>query len=266
MTRVVSAVALAALVLLTIWGLPWWATVAVASLAAAQGGRELGRLAKAVPGLTGVGAALVVLAFVAEDPRIAWFHPGVLVLVLIGILIVSGCLSMVGQTPSEAGVVRIAAGVFAPLYVGLPLGTIAWVRSVDAGGAATLTWFLLVVTASDSGQYYVGRTLGRRRLAPTVSPGKTVEGAAGGLVVAIAAGALAAPWGLSGVSTGAAAGLACLLAVAGMAGDLFESFLKRSAGVKDSAALIPGHGGLLDRIDGYLFAAPVFYVALRHVL
>jgi len=246
--------------------LPWWATVAVASLAAAQGGREMGRLAKAVPGLTGVGAALVVLAFVAEDPRTSWFHPGVLVLVLIGIVIAGGWLSMVGQTPSEAGLVRVATVVFAPLYVGLPLGTMAWIRSVDGGGAATLTWLLVVVAASDSGQYYVGRALGRRRLAPAISPAKTVEGAAGGLVVAVVAGALAASSGLLDVSAGAAAALACLVAVAGMAGDLFESFLKRSAGVKDSAALIPGHGGLIDRIDGYLFAAPVFYVALRHVL
>jgi phosphatidate cytidylyltransferase len=119
--------------------------------------------------------------------------------------------------------------------------------------------------ASDSAQYYTGRAFGRRKLAPAVSPAKTVEGAIGGLVAATIAGAVSgsnvlhlAPFD---AVTGAVVGV--LVALFGMLGDLFESLLKRSAGVKDSSALIPGHGGVLDRIDSYLFAAPCYYVVLR---
>ena len=105
-----------------------------------------------------------------------------------------------------------------------------------------------------------GRAFGRRKLAPLVSPAKTIEGALGGLIVAAIAGALLARYLLPmQLSPAAAAGCALLLAGFGIAGDLFESLLKRSAGVKDSSNLIPGHGGILDRIDAYLFAAPVFY-------
>jgi phosphatidate cytidylyltransferase len=105
---------------------------------------------------------------------------------------------------------------------------------------------------------------GRRKLAPAVSPAKTVEGAIGGLVLATIAGAVAGPR-LSHIASltppvGALIGL--FVAAFGIVGDLFESLLKRSAGVKDSSALIPGHGGVLDRVDSYLFAAPCFYIAL----
>ena len=106
-----------------------------------------------------------------------------------------------------------------------------------------------------------------------MSPAKTVEGALGGLVAATLLGALLAPAWLGvavtpmvPVSRLVGAALGALLALAGMVGDLLESFLKRSAGVKDSAALIPGHGGVLDRIDGHLLAAPVYYLFLRYLL
>jgi phosphatidate cytidylyltransferase len=122
-----------------------------------------------------------------------------------------------------------------------------------------------VVAGSDTAQYYTGRALGRRKLAPRVSPGKTIEGAAGGLVAAVAIGAALSSWGLPGVAWPGAALGALLLALFGIAGDLFESLLKRSAGVKDSSALIPGHGGVLDRIDAYLFTFPMFYLFLRYI-
>jgi phosphatidate cytidylyltransferase len=98
-----------------------------------------------------------------------------------------------------------------------------------------------------------------------ISPGKTVEGAIGGAIVAAIAGGVLALWLLPAISAPTAAVLALLLAVFGMAGDLFESLLKRSAGAKDSSTLIPGHGGILDRVDAYLFAGPIFYLYLRFV-
>ena len=151
--------------------------------------------------------------------------------------------------------------VMGPLYIGLPLGVFAWLQAV--GGPGPTTWLLAVIAVSDSAQYYTGRALGRVKLAPAISPAKTREGAMGGVVAAAIAGFLLGPLWLPAFSAGEAAGIAVLLAMFGMAGDLFESLLKRSAGLKDSSSLIPGHGGILDRLDSHLFAAPVFYVCLR---
>jgi phosphatidate cytidylyltransferase len=153
--------------------------------------------------------------------------------------------------------------VMAPIYVGLPLAAIVWVQFVF--GPKATTGLLVTMAVSDSAQYYTGRGLGRRKLAPAISPAKTVEGAAGGLVAAAVLGALFGPLALPEVGRFAAALLAAGLAIFGMAGDLFESLLKRSVGAKDSSALIPGHGGVLDRIDSYLFAAPIFYLVLRYL-
>jgi phosphatidate cytidylyltransferase len=123
---------------------------------------------------------------------------------------------------------------------------------------------LAVIVVSDSAQYYTGRAVGRRPLAPTISPKKTIEGAIGGVVfgtLAFTVGGryvFASPLWILALS-GAA------ISLLGIVGDLFESLLKRSAGVKDSSNLIPGHGGVLDRIDSWLFAAPVYYVFVRFI-
>jgi phosphatidate cytidylyltransferase len=124
---------------------------------------------------------------------------------------------------------------------------------------------MLTIVVSDSAQYYTGRAFGRRPLAPSISPKKTREGAVGGLIFGTAA------MVLGGLRVFPAAPLAILVlsaatvVVLGIVGDLFESLLKRSAGVKDSSALIPGHGGVLDRIDSWLFAGPVYYVFVRYL-
>jgi phosphatidate cytidylyltransferase len=158
-----------------------------------------------------------------------------------------------------------AATMFAPIYLGLPLGALAAIRGEwNNGGRLPLLLLIVVIVVSDSAQYYTGRTFGRRPLAPAISPKKTVEGAIGGVVfgtLATAAGGFyvfhSPVWVL--VLFGAA------LSLLGIVGDLFESLLKRSAGVKDSSNLIPGHGGVLDRIDSWLFAAPVYYFFVRYV-
>jgi phosphatidate cytidylyltransferase len=122
---------------------------------------------------------------------------------------------------------------------------------------------IATVAVSDTAQYYAGRTFGRRPLAPRRSPNKTVEGALGGFIVAPVALVVAGGSWLPGIPPLRLALLGVLLVAAGMIGDLFESMLKRAAGMKDSGALIPGHGGVLDRIDALLFAAPVFYFFIR---
>lgn len=156
---------------------------------------------------------------------------------------------------------RAARVALAPWSVGMPLGLLAGVHGL--GGPPATLLLLATVVVSDSGQYYIGRAFGRTRLAPVMSPKKTVEGAIGGLVLAAVFLVLAGGRVLPGVGRPALAALAVAIAGLGIAGDLFESSLKRAAGVKDSAALIPGHGGVLDRIDALLFATPAFYVYLR---
>jgi len=162
----------------------------------------------------------------------------------------------------KAGVIQAAWLVLGGAYVGGFLGCAGLLRDQPAG--RELIYFLVLTTwAADIGAYYVGSTLGRRPLAPAISPKKTVEGAVGGILATAFIAALAVPWLLPGVGWSAAAGLGILLAVVGMAGDLCESALKRAAGVKDSGALIPGHGGLLDRLDSLMFAGPCLYALVR---
>jgi phosphatidate cytidylyltransferase len=143
-------------------------------------------------------------------------------------------------------------------YIGMPLGALAAVRSI--GGRDATLLLMVTIVVSDSAQYYTGRALGRHKLAPAISPSKTIEGAIGGLVFGTAAMTYGGLEVFRGVNFWLLMGTSVAVVVLGMAGDLFESLLKRSAGVKDSSTLIPGHGGILDRIDSWLFAAPAFYV------
>jgi phosphatidate cytidylyltransferase len=156
-----------------------------------------------------------------------------------------------------------AAAILAPVYIGLPLGSLVGVHAI-AGREAVLL-LIATVAVSDTAQYYTGRTLGRTPLAPTRSPKKTREGAIGGFVVAPAFLAVAGSYWLPAYPWWWHASVGLGVVVAGILGDLFESMLKRAADMKDSGTLIPGHGGVLDRIDALLFAAPVFYFFLRVV-
>jgi phosphatidate cytidylyltransferase len=151
-----------------------------------------------------------------------------------------------------------AVVVFGVLYIGLTLGCLLLTRSLP-GGEWLIFFVFLVTWAGDTGAYYAGMSLGRTPLAPVISPNKTIEGLAGGLILAILVAFLARAWFLSTFSVTDCLVIGTLLTAAGVLGDLTESMLKRSAGVKDSSGLIPAHGGMLDRLDSLLFTAPVFY-------
>jgi phosphatidate cytidylyltransferase len=118
---------------------------------------------------------------------------------------------------------------------------------------------LAIVMTSDTFAYFTGSAFGRHKLAPLVSPGKTIEGLAGGLIGGVVAALLVRRFGLPGIPLAAAIALGIVVAVFGVVGDLVESLMKRWSGVKDSGHLFPGHGGMLDRLDSLLFGAPVLY-------
>ena len=269
MVRIASAVLLIAVVAGTIWWLPWWVTLVLAVGAAVLGGRELAGLAAHAgtpvsPGFLSLASgASALMTAVSGRTEIGLSSDGLPALLLL-IMIAMGLIALVSGPPSPLTLTRIGILCLAPLYVGMPLGAIA--RAHATLGPAAITWFIGVVATSDTAQYYTGRLIGVHKLAPVVSPAKTIEGAVGGFALSALAGAAFASWGLIDLQPITGAMLALLLAGFGMCGDLFESLLKRSAGVKDSAALIPGHGGVLDRLDSYLFAGPVFYLFVRFVV
>jgi phosphatidate cytidylyltransferase len=151
--------------------------------------------------------------------------------------------------------------IFGALYVGWLLGHFILLRAFGHG--VELVLFVLLVTwIADSAAYFVGVRFGRRPLAPRISPKKTVEGAVAGLLASALVALLAQQWFLPVIGPAESVGIGLLLGCAGQLGDLSESLLKRSAGVKDSGGLIPAHGGVLDKIDSLVFAAPTFYYYL----
>lgn len=148
-------------------------------------------------------------------------------------------------------------------YVCIPAASLIWLRNISMdnspqAGAWMVLYVLLVVWATDIGAYFAGRRIGGPKLAPAISPGKTWAGLGGGIVAAAIAGGLCANFTAYPPSFIAGMDLGIIMALVAQGGDLFESWLKRRAGVKDSGTLIPGHGGLLDRIDGLTFTLPFF--------
>lgn len=155
---------------------------------------------------------------------------------------------------------RPGGAVWCPAGLGyfvLAGAALLWLRSETEVGRANVLFLLLVVWAGDIGAYLAGRWFGGPRLAPLISPGKTWSGAAGGLLASIAVGLLAAHFLSDTMAVRRGVLVAGLLGVVAQAGDLLESYAKRQLNVKDSGHLIPGHGGLFDRLDGVLAAAPV---------
>jgi phosphatidate cytidylyltransferase len=153
----------------------------------------------------------------------------------------------------------LAITLFGIMYVSWLLSHLVFLRGLVPNGTRLVFYLLLVVWAGDTGAYYIGSTLGRHKLAPVISPKKSIEGAVGGLAASMLASAVAKWTFLPLLNYADVVALGLGLAVIAQIGDLCESLLKRAVNVKDSGAILPGHGGLLDRLDGVMFAAPVLY-------
>ena len=258
MTRLLSGLVMIAAMLAAIWYAPPAAFLIVLGIILVAAGIELvDLLLLAGVGMSRTAAVAGALAsFLAVGGRGAQTE-----FILVATLLVLLVAVLATRAPAPDVPAAAAAAVFPAVYLGVPMALAAVIR--DGWGREALLLGLLVVWISDTAQFYVGSTLGRRRLAPLVSPKKSVEGAAGGFVAGITAMALIGRLWLPAVSVPVLAAAGAALVGLGIAGDLFESLLKRSANVKDSSALIPGHGGVLDRIDALLFVLPGYYLLLR---
>jgi len=269
-TRVLSGAVLIAITAAVVWLAPAWLFFAVAELVLLLAYVEYARLADAcglpIPRVT-AGAATVLASIGVSSSRWTDLVPVdtavVLDAVLMSAFVVLAALTMMSWRGDRAVLARAGAAVFPLLYLGLPIGALVALRVLR--GREALFLLMLTVMISDTAQYYSGRAFGRRPLAPAISPKKTVEGAVGGFVFGALTLAAIGVWWLPDMPIALRGLLGVTVVALGIAGDLFESMLKRAAGVKDSSALIPGHGGVLDRIDALLFAAPIYYVVLKYV-
>ena len=259
MIRLLTALILLPAVLAVIWFLPPLATLVLAIIAAELSTIEYNRLAAAlgarVPRIT---SAFVIAACAAIGSGVFPLEA-----VILAALVLIGSIAVLTSAPGPNGLSSTAAALFAVVYIGLPLGTIAAVRALAGPEAVIL--LVLTIVVRDSAQYYTGRAFGKVPLAPTISPKKTREGAVGGILFGSIAMVLGSRLVFPTAPTLAVASAAVAVVLLGIAGDLFESLLKRSAGVKDSSSLIPGHGGILDRIDSWLFASPAYYLFVRYL-
>jgi phosphatidate cytidylyltransferase len=206
-----------------------------------------------------VGAAALFTVFYFDRPYESSFL--LLMMILPALIIAALSAAMLRGAPFENMIASVGATVLGVMYVAFLGGHLVAVRMgfEQLRAARLLSFFFLVVMGSDTGAYYTGRAFGRHKLAPKISPGKTFEGAVGGMATSLLMAALAHYWFFPELPLKAALPLAAVMNILGVFGDLTESALKRGAGAKDAAQILPGHGGLLDRLDSLLFNAPVLY-------
>lgn len=206
---------------------------------------------------------LLLLSFCTASPPGNLFHPGnftlcnpsAVLFILVWCIFVFFLFYLLSFGHIEQLIRDLSVNILGLIYLPFLLGHFIWLRYLPQGELWVL-WLLIVIFAGDTGAFYVGQALGKGKLYPQVSPGKTWAGAWGGLSIALVVGLLAGKWLFPEIKLLALGCLSLALALIGMLGDLFESMLKRRAQVKDAGELLPGHGGMLDRLDSLLFAAP----------
>lgn len=255
--RVATAGVGAPVLIAAIW-FGGWVLLAVVLLLSAVGAVEFRRLAT----LAGYHISAVVLAGTLLFPLLAaagrWADAGVLAA---GLTLAAAAAALI--SPHRASAPRHAAAtVLGALYVGALFAYLILVRGT-LGPAVALT-VVGLIWVNDTAAYFAGGAWGRHKLAPSISPGKSIEGFLAGIVAAVGTAAVLAS--RMDLPLGMLAGIGLGVALAAVAGDLWESALKRKAGVKDSGALLPGHGGVLDRFDAVLFGVPAGYYLWRWLL
>lgn len=249
-----------------------WPFLVIAALALGAGLFEFFTMTKklelkADASIAYLGAAALFVAFLFDAPAKA---PDLLILTLALFLIAVFITQMFRfQSDFSKMLTGLSVTVLGVLYVVFLGGFIVAMRAgfentlVPHLSTKLLVFFFLVGFGADAGAYYVGKNFGERKLIPKVSPNKTWEGAIGGLVLSAAFAALASFWFFPELPFQFSIPLAIVMTIVGILGDLAESAIKRGAAVKDAASILPGHGGLLDRLDSLLFSAPILYYFAR---
>jgi phosphatidate cytidylyltransferase len=243
MKRVVTALFLVPIAVYSALFAPWWVLFAVIALVALLCFREYASITESFAPL-GYAAGILIL--------IAPPHETTLLIVLS--TLAAMCLTFFTNHPARAS--SLVLGI---IYIFGSWKTGILLHDINPNW---LMFGLMVNWVGDTGAFYVGRKFGRHKLAPSISPGKSWEGAAASAVTGVVFGMIYLPLAIKGTSLPAAGLLALAANAAGQVGDLAESAIKRGAGVKDSGNLLPGHGGLLDRVDSTMFALPVLYSLL----
>ncbi len=260
LARLLSGWAAGGIGFVVVWLGGWWFTVAV-GLIVHLGLLEYFRMAQSKGIRPATKTTLVAVQLLLFTTQAAPSDVAAAVLPASGAVICGWLLLQ----PVTGTIADIAASVFGLFYLGFLPSHWITLRALPGQGLALTLLACFLIVATDIGSYVIGRRLGRRPLSP-ISPGKTVEGALGGVVCALGVGAIGGSW--IGWQWGwlIGAGLGTVVAVFALVGDLTESMMKRDAGLKDSGDAIPGHGGILDRIDSYLFVPAVVYALTTLVL
>lgn len=214
----------------------------------------------AAAGFLGGAALFTVFYFASTDPR-QELDLQTIALILIVLTIGTLIATTLRGAPFDKMIASTGATILGVVYVVVLGGHLVAVRTGfdQQLSAHLLSFFFLILMGADTGAYYVGRAIGKHKLAPTISPGKTWEGVAGGILAALALAVVAHFWFFKELPLKWALPLAGVMVILGILGDLTESALKRGAGAKDAAKILPGHGGVLDRLDSLLFNAPLIY-------
>jgi phosphatidate cytidylyltransferase len=253
-TRELVALALGPAVLACIYWLPAWVFLGFLAVAVVIAGFELLAMARVATIPCGRWLPLAALAaLLLASWRYGWNG---LALAATATLLILPAAQLAHPERPRGGLSAVAVSCFAVLFLGVGGACLGWLRLLPGLGSRLTLFYLLCIWFGDSGAYYLGRAVGRHRMAPRISPKKTWEGLLGGTLATAAAAAALKLLLLPELSWLHTLALATILAVAAPVGDLVESHFKRDAGVKDSSTLLLGHGGFLDRTDSVLYAAP----------
>lgn len=274
-TRILTAavalpILIASIVLPSYYPQTVWLFVTIAVLALGAGLFEFYLLSKklelkADAALGFIGAGLLTVAFIFDAPAKA---PD-LILISLALVVIAALISQTFRFQADFSKMLAGSGVtilgvvYLAFLGGFLIATRVGFEDHLYLSTHLLGYFFLVLMGSDTGAYFAGRAFGKHKLAPKISPGKTVEGLFGGLLAAGAFAALATFWFFPELPYQASIPLAMVMAVVGVLGDLAESAMKRGSNTKDAASILPGHGGLLDRLDSLLLNAPILYYFAR---